>query len=422
MMSPQWLVWGFAKQVPWSMIVGGVTLAGMLFTRERKSIPWNTELVLMVTLLAYFTFTTLFAWAPDVAWEKWKLVMKVVVMVILATTVIYGKDRIRWLLIVIALGVGFYGIKGGIWSILNGGIYSVQGPEGGFMTMNNGIGIGLLMVVPIMLALAREHSQRWKRWGFGIAAGLSTISIVFSYSRGAWLGLAASAYFTFLRSKKKFLIALAMAPVIFVGFLFVPDKVFDRAETIGTYKKDNSAMQRLHTWKVAWNIAVESPTTGAGFDFDYHPNANRWFSYGDPDIREHMDLVQSAHSIYFQVLGQHGFVAFGIYVFLLLSTLWKCKRLAKRAADHPNLDWISNYAWAIRTSLIGYMVSGAFVSVAYFDLAWVYYSFTAILGRELADYAGTTREVTSVRATPTGQADLADQSAVGSAFSNKANV
>jgi len=363
MMSPQVLLWGFAQDIRWSVFVGGATVAGLLFARDRKPIPWNTQLVLMAVLLAYFTFTTLFAWVPDLAWEKWSLVTKVIVMVILATMVIHGRDRIRWLLTVVALSVGYYGIKGGIWVFATGGVYSVRGPDAGFMTMNNGIGIGLLMVVPIMLALVREQRHKWQRWGFGLAAALSTVSIVFTYSRGALLGLAASASFMFGRSKRKLLIALALAPIVFVGILLAPGKLFERAETITTYEKDNSAMQRIHTWTVAWNVAVESPITGAGFDFDYISNPERWFSYGAPDIRQHMDLVQSAHSIYFQVLGQHGFVALGLYLFLMLSTLSKCSKLAKRTAGDPELEWIGNYASAMAMLAVG-LVLGALIVLA----------------------------------------------------------
>jgi len=428
-MSPQWMAWGFAREIPWAALVGGTTLAGLLIARDRKPVPWNAQLVLMVVLLAYFMFTTLFAWAPEAAWDKLKLVTKVIVMVILSTMVIYGKKRIRWLLIVIALSVGYFGIRGAIWAIATGGAHSVEGPEGGFMTRNNGIGIGLLMVVPIMLALVREQPHRWQRWGFGLAAGLCTISVIFTYSRGAWLGLAASAFFMFMRSKRKILIALALAPVIFAGSLLVPSKLLERAESIGNYQKDGSAMQRIHTWIVAWNIASESPATGAGFDFEDSPDRDRWFRHGAPDIYQHMDLVQSAHSIYLQVLGQHGFVAFGLYLFLMFSTLWKCKSLAKRVAGDPELEWIGNYASAIRISLIGYMVSGAFVSTAYFDLAWVYYSFTAILSRELPEHAGTTQKLAvsgngarQQTAPATQVAPVPSRSVVGSAHSHKAGV
>jgi probable O-glycosylation ligase (exosortase A-associated) len=150
-------------------------------------------------------------------------------------------------------------------------------------------------------------------------------------------------------------------------------------------------MQRFQAWTVAWNIAKESPITGAGFEFDSTPDTQRWFSYGAPDIYQTMNLVQSAHSIYFQILGQHGFVGLALYLALILATLWSCSRLAARAAADPGVKWVGTYARAIQISLIAHMVSGAFVSTAYFDLAWVYYALTAILGRELAQQEGVSQ-------------------------------
>lgn len=429
MMNPHRLTFGFAYSFQWAMIVGGATLAGLLFTRDKKAIPWNLQLVLMAVLPAYFTFTTFFAWAPAHAWEKWVLVMKVIVMAILATMVIYGRNRIRWLLIVIALSIGYYGIKGGIWVIVTGGADRVHGPAESFISENNNIGLGLLMVVPIMLALAREESRKWVRGFLNLAAALSIISVVFTYSRGAMLGMAASAPFMFVRSKKKFLAALVLAPVIAAGVLWAPDKLFERAETIGTYEEDRSAMMRIQAWTVAWNIAVANPLTGAGFHFEWSPDDDRWLSYADPALSKYSISSRAAHSIYFQILGDHGFVAFGLYLFLMFSTLWQCKRLEKRTAGDPELEWIGNYASAIRICLIGYIVSGAFLSSAYFDLAWVYYSFTAILSRELPEHAGATRKLAmsgnGARA-PTAPAAQVGQkpspSGIGSARSRKAGV
>ena len=429
MMNPHRLTFGFAYDFHWAMIVGAATLAGLLLTRDKKPVPWNTQLVLMAVLPAYFTFTSLFAWAPDAAWEQWERVMKVIVMAIIATTVIYGKERIRWLLIVIALSIGYYGIKGGIWVIATGGGERVHGPANSFISQSNGIGVGLLMVVPIMLALAREESRKWVRGFFNASAALCMISTVFTYSRGAMLGLAAAAPFLFMRSKRKFVAALVLAPVIAAGILWAPDKLFERAETIGGYEEDISAMQRIQSWTVAWNIAVESPLTGAGFNFESFPGNDRWLSYSDPALYKYLDHSASAHSIYFQMLGQHGIVALGLYLFLIFSTLWKCKRLEKRTAGDPELEWIGNYASAIRICLIGYMVSGAFLSTAYFDLAWVYYSFTAILSRELPEHAVATRKLAMsengarARMAPAAQVEQKPSpSGIGSAHSRKAGV
>jgi len=385
MMNPQWLAFGFAAHIPWAMLVGAATIAGIIFARDRKRVPWNAQLVLMVVLVAYFAFTTAFAWVPDLAQEKLKLIVKVVFMAILGTTVIYGRKRIRWLLIVIALSIGYYGIKGGIWVIATGGGNMVYGPEGGFIQGNNAIGVALLMVMPIMLVLAREERRNWARRCLNGAAFLSCISVVFTYSRGAMLGLAASMPLMLLSSRRKLLAVLVLVPAIAMGVMFAPAKVFDRAQTIGTYETDGSAMQRLAAWSVAWNVAVESPLVGAGLDFYFTRDTERWLRHIHPDFRRFLRDSCAAHSIYFQILGEHGFVALGLYLILLFSALWRCSQLRKRTAGNAELEWIGNYAAAIRICLIGYMVSGAFLSIANFDLAWIYYSFTAILGRELAE-------------------------------------
>lgn len=385
MMAPQWLTFGFAQDIQWAMIVGATTMVGIVLSRDRKPIPWNAQLVLMVVLCAYFAFTTVFAWVPDAAFEQLKLVTKVVFMAILGTTVIYGKRRIRWLLIVIALSVAYYGVKGGIWVMATGGENMVMGPDGGFFQGNNAIGIGLLMVIPVMLALAREEQRKWVKAFLSAAALLGCVSVVFTYSRGAMLGLAAAVPFIFLRSRRKLIAVFVLVPAVLAVGMYAPEKLFNRAETIATYEQDSSAMQRLLSWSVAWNIALERPLVGAGYNFDASSDHQRWLSYGKQELRRYLPYSRAAHSIYFQILGEHGFVALALYVLLLILTLRQCTRLRRQTAGDPNLEWVGNYAAAIRIALIGYMVAGAFYSAANFELAWVYYSFTAILAREIAE-------------------------------------
>src|SRR5262245_57307827 len=170
-MNPHRIVFGFAQSIPWAMIVGGAALAGLLATKDKKPVPWNTQLVLIVILMFFFTFTTLFAWAPEPAWAQSDRVMKVLVMAIIPTTVIYGKERSRLLLLVIALSIGYYRVKGGVWTILTGGGERVHGPSQSFISQSNGIGLGLVMVIPIMVALLAEEKRKWYRWGMIVTTG-----------------------------------------------------------------------------------------------------------------------------------------------------------------------------------------------------------------------------------------------------------
>ena len=180
LMNPHRLTWDFAYSMPFAAWVGGATLVGMIFARDRKPIAWTREMVLMIVLLVYFSFTTLFAWAPDHAWPELEKVAKIFLMTLLMTTMIYGKRRIMAMLFTIALSIGFYGLKGAIFVVNTGGSGQVKGPEGSFLDGNTFIGLALNMVLPLVLCLAREEKRRWMKILLYTTFATSIVSIIFT--------------------------------------------------------------------------------------------------------------------------------------------------------------------------------------------------------------------------------------------------
>lgn len=383
-MNPHKQAFGFAVGFPFAMLVAAVTLAGLLMTRDRKGIPWDGPLTLMLLFFGYVTMTTFTAWAPDAAWVQWDKVMKIVLMTGVTTMLIHGQGRIRWLLLVAALSIGFYGVKGGIFTLTSGGVYRVEGPDGTFIAGNTFLGLALVMVLPLLIYLAREEMRPWLRKILYITAALTLLSAVFTYSRGALVGLALVIPLLFLKSKKKFLVILIAIPLIYFGKDLVPEQLYKRTQTIETYEEDHSSMQRVRAWWVAWNIAKDNPLTGAGFEFEYSPRVDRWFSYMPSEYRRFGESTHSAHSIYFQVLGQHGFVAFTLFIGMILWCLLRLRQIREIARKSPEMLWIANYADGLQVGLVGYLACGAFLSSAYFDMMYLFVALSAIMGRELA--------------------------------------
>jgi probable O-glycosylation ligase (exosortase A-associated) len=320
------------------------------------------------------------AWSGELAWDQWSKVMKILLMIFVTMLLIGGKEKIRYLILTVVVALGFYGVKGGIFSVLTGGQFSVQGP-GGFIAGNTEIGLALVMVLPLIAAVAQEQSRVWLRYAAWSAFWLSVVAIVFTYSRGALLGLAAVIAMTFLRAKHKILVVLIAVPLAaFVVLPLIPEQLVERAGTIRTYEDDSSAMGRIMAWGVAWNIA-KNHVFGAGFNLDYI-DVNRWLAYTG-EVRLEGVGIKSAHSIYFQILGEHGFIGLFLFVGLILSTLIVLRhaRMAAESGDARDA-WISRYAYALRSAMLGYMVSGAFLSLAYFDLFYLYVALAAILYRD----------------------------------------
>jgi putative inorganic carbon (hco3(-)) transporter len=387
LMNPHRLTWEFAYTMPFAMLVGGATLLGVFFARDRRPIPWERELLLTALLMVCFLFTTFFAWAPSYAWAQLEKVGKIVLMTFVTTMFIYGKFRIRYLMLVVVGSLGYYGFKGGVWSIIHGGAEQVVGPEGSFIDGNTFLSLALNMVIPVMIALARDEERPWLRRFLYLLAVLSAISSLFSYSRGGWLGLAVVVLLLLLQLKggTRILVLSALVVVALTAHSLLPERVFTRAGTLENIEEDCSANQRLMSWTVHWNVAKTYPLTGAGFQFE-NAEDGRWLTFGDPKYAACFGSVSSsaAHSIYFQILGQHGFVTFFIYMLLLIAVQLKLNRLRREAKRRPESAWIGTYALGLQIGLLSYMVSGAFLSSAYFDLAWLYFAVTVILSRELA--------------------------------------
>jgi probable O-glycosylation ligase (exosortase A-associated) len=237
------------------------------------------------------------------------------------------------------------------------------------------------MTLPLMRYLQLQATNRWVRYGLSAAILLSVLSIFASYSRGAVLAVAAMGFFLLLKSRKKgpiILIALVAVPLM---LSFMPEEWFERLHTIKTYEQDASALGRINAWWFAFNVAVARPLVGGGYQV-FDPELFKRYA---PEPENFHD----AHSIYFQVLGEHGFV--GLILFLLLG--WLALRSAawviRNTKDVAELTWARDLASMVQVSMIGYAVGGAFLGLAYFDL---YYHLVAItlltrdyVSREIVD-------------------------------------
>jgi probable O-glycosylation ligase (exosortase A-associated) len=86
--------------------------------------------------------------------------------------------------------------------------------------------------------------------------------------------------------------------------------------------------------------------------------------------------VHDSHSIYFEVLGEHGF--FGLFLFLTLALMtWRTASwIIKRARGDPENRWAADLAAMVQVSLVGYASGGAFLGLANFDL---YYTLIAVV-------------------------------------------
>jgi len=266
--------------------------------------------------------------------------------------------------------VGFFGVKGGAFTVLTGGGARVYGPDGdSFLSDNNAIAAALIMVIPLMYYLRGESKSVWIRHGLLAAMVLSGIAVLGTYSRGGLVGVSAMLLFLWFKSRQKILFALLLIPLVPLAIAVMPASWFDRMNTISTYEQDSSAMGRINAWHTAVNIANDRPLVGGGFEL-YSPAT---FARYAPDPED----VHAAHSVYFQMLGEHGYVGLLLFLSLGLAAWSSARRTIALAKSKPEYAWAGHLAHAFQVSLVGYTVSGSFVNIGYWEL--VYYEIVIVL-------------------------------------------
>ena len=361
-MNPHRFSWGAATNFPFAEIVAIAVLAGYLFTQDKDRFHMERETVFIIILWILFTLTSFTAFDPSVSWLMWQKTSKVLLMVLITLPLINNKDKLRYLVLVIAFSLGLLGLKGAIFSILTGGVHNVRGPDNSFIGGEGDFSLALNMTLPILFFQARNESKKWLKWSLYICFLGSIISVIFTFRRGGFLALAVVIFLLLLKSKRRFIAGILVAVAIFSAPYFITEKWFGRMETIETYEEDASAMGRINAWKMAWNIALDRPWIGGGFDT--YLTVYRIKYMPSPDAI----MAGDVHSIYFEVLQEHGFIAFGFFMALLLSVLVSMQKLKWQFKNIKSCSWICNYADMLQVSILAYMAGGAFLGRAYFDL------------------------------------------------------
>ena len=177
------------------------------------------------------------------------------------------------------------------------------------------------------------------------------------------------AFFMWLKSSKKAWMGILMIIMIPVLLLSMPEQWSERMDTIGTYQEDASAMGRINAWTMAYNLAMDRPLVGGGFEI-YDLKTFERYAPVPTD-------VHAAHSVYFQALGEHGWVGLGLYLLLGLFTWHSCSWILRNTKERDDLKWAYHLAAMSKVSVIGFAVGGAFLSLLYFDVP--YYLMSAIV-------------------------------------------
>ena len=404
LMTPQKLIWGVLSSAPLNMILALATLVMVVFTPDRKKIESTGVVTVWALFAAAITVSTIFALNHALAWDGWNRVVKVMLLGLLIPMLMGTPRRIHALIWVIALSLGYFGVKGGLFTMIMGSGAHVVGPADSQLVDNNNLALALCMSLPLMNYLRLQTGAHYVRIGLLFAMVTTTFGILGTFSRGGFIGLGVMAGYLWWKSSRRFALALGTIAVVVPAYTLMPASWFDRMGTLKDASSQTTFLTRWDAWTTSFNIAVARPLTGGGFNASQDADVYQHYSYGKsiyattlttPGAPAGFTGGHAAHSIYFEVLGDHGFLGLGLYFLLLASTallLFKVRRQAKKI---ESAKWIVELTSMVQVSFLAFFVSGIALSMAYYDLVYLFIGIVLALDGLIRDIKKNGQQATT---------------------------
>lgn len=362
--NPHRFTWGFAYAAPVAAIAAGSTLLGLLMTQERSSPFKGAPAVWLGLFMVWVTLSWLLGLSPAADYDQWNKVMKIHLMVLVGLALLHTKLHVMSFVWVTAMSMGLLGIKGGYFTLVSGGEYRVWGPVGTFIEDNNEFALACVMSIPLLRFLQMQTTDRRVHLALLLTMALTAAAALGSQSRGSFLALVAMGVVLWWRGNNRLRTGLLIFPLAIGLIAFMPEAWVARMNTINDYETDQSAQGRFSAWWTAFGVAKDY-LFGAGFDVA-RPELFARYS----PIFAKTGSTHAAHSIYFQVLGNHGFIGLFIFLMIFVTAYWQAGALRRMGRLHPESAWTADLGGMCQVALIGYAVGGAFLSLSYFDLPY----------------------------------------------------
>jgi len=379
--------WAYMPYAPISLAVALATLIGYAVFELTRRAPQLIPNSLLLLLWVQISLATVFAHSTELAQGKWIEFSKTFLIALLMTAMVDSEKRARWLLLGTVAAIGFLAFRSNIGIILARGQTRIYGPGGAFED-NNDYALLLDVAAPIAFYVARGESNRWlKRTCYALSV-MMMITVLFTLSRGGFLGLCAILLGLALKSKYKLTGLLAVVLIGSITFALLPGRVIERVGTISTASEtDQSAQMRFNSWYVCMQIISDHPVLGIG-------PRNMLELFGRYLETEN---VRVAHNSFLQMAVDAGLPAMLMMLGLMALSFFRLRRARRLLkARSPDSSLIA-YSHGMEIALAGYFVSANFLSrhdlellYEIFALATSFHVFTRDLKREAeaAEIAG----------------------------------
>lgn len=367
--SPQNLGWTFIRGLPLSFLLGAAAFL-LYLLNDRKNPPRLSAGILLLGLWAvWVSLTTTWAVVPEAAWVKWDWAFKVICFAVFLPFLFRTRVHIEALLLTIVFAMSGITIAFGAKTVLTGGGYGYdlglsEGNSG--LTEGSGLALTATAIIPVLLFFSRHarilprHSLVTVMMYSLIVAAIATA--VGTHARTGLVALIVLGALLWLTSRRKVLLGVAIVALVYASSLFTTDQWTERMTTIQGYQQDHSAMSRLAVWSWTLEFVSENPFGGGfgSYRINQHVIPAPEMPGGQLEIK-----ARAYHSIYFEVLGEHGYVGVVIFGLIIVVMFANFRKVATAKDESPEALWSAGLSRALTISALVYLAGGAFIGIAF---------------------------------------------------------
>jgi putative inorganic carbon (HCO3(-)) transporter len=370
LMAPHTQIYGMLT-VSYALVIAAVTVLAFMLSKERSLPPNTVTTWALVGMVVFATIAQIGAYDFDRSYSRWDTIWKGVFVSLLSLPLLTTRLRMHAYVWVFVLSVGYFGVKGGLFSFMTGGIHRVSAQGGNMLGDNNHLATGLVMTIPMVMYLAIHSAYRFMRIACWAYVFLIFVGSIFTYSRGGFLAMVGAMGVLWLRSSFKMATTLALAFFAVVVVMFAPAELWQRFGSIDDFREDGSAMGRLDIWRVALQLGLSHPLTGIGFHGTTLPFL---VAQVDGSVQP-----RAIHNSYLEVFTEAGIFAFTCHLLLFLAMASYLQQVRRSTRGLAEWKWAFDLASMLQVSIVGYAIGSFFLSLGFFDGWW----FLVILGTAL---------------------------------------
>lgn len=385
---PQEVSYGLLRGLPVSQVIAMGAIGAYLLLDRRSPPRPNLIMVLTVLMAAWITATNFWAVAPADAWTKWDWAFKNVLLSAFIPFFLRSRVQIEAFIQVYIGAALIHIMPVGIKTMISGGGY---GNSLGILTDSNSglaesstLAAVSIMFIPLLLWLRKHSILMPAKLRTPLYTGLIVVccaAAVGTYARTALIGFFVVGAGMWIRSRHKIGFTVLLGIAALAISVAVSDAWVSRISTIKDPTKESSANTRFLVWRWTLDFVQDNPL-GGGFSSYV---INRIEDVAEDGTVLSVQFGRAFHSIYFEVLGEHGWPGFILFVAIAATALLGLRSIMRRTrkGKAPGLEWCRDLAAALQTATLTLLVCGAFIGIAFQPMYWYLFALAAMLSQYL---------------------------------------